>query len=158
MLVELSVVEQRYHAVMEVLAGAPVTEVAARYGVSRKSVHAWVARYREGGLGGLVDRSHRPRAHPWQLSPEVEAVVVQLRTAHPRWGPRRLVHELGRAGVVPVPSRSTRWRRSTGSIRGGGRDGSGWSAGRGLEDRLLASLRGATQASVLKQFARSGIL
>jgi hypothetical protein len=27
MLVELSVVEQRYHAVMEVLAGAPVTEV-----------------------------------------------------------------------------------------------------------------------------------
>jgi transposase-like protein len=37
--VELSVVEQRYHAVMEVLAGGvPVTEVAKRYGASRKSV------------------------------------------------------------------------------------------------------------------------
>lgn len=35
MLVELSVVEPRYHAVMEVAAGAPVVEVAARYGVSR---------------------------------------------------------------------------------------------------------------------------
>lgn len=35
MLVELSVIEQRYHAVMEVAAGAPVTEVAVRYGVSR---------------------------------------------------------------------------------------------------------------------------
>ncbi len=38
MLVELSVVEQRYHAVMEVLsAGAPMVEAAERYGVSRKS-------------------------------------------------------------------------------------------------------------------------
>jgi hypothetical protein len=31
-LVELSVVQQRYHAVMEVAAGAPVTETAVRYG------------------------------------------------------------------------------------------------------------------------------
>jgi hypothetical protein len=35
MLVELSVVEQRYHAVMEVVSGgAPVGEVAERYGCS----------------------------------------------------------------------------------------------------------------------------
>ena len=34
MLVELSVVEQRYHAVMEVVCGGiPVVEVAERYGV-----------------------------------------------------------------------------------------------------------------------------
>jgi hypothetical protein len=32
MLVELSVMEQRYHAVMEVISGAPVAEVARRYG------------------------------------------------------------------------------------------------------------------------------
>ena len=31
MLVELSVMEQRYHAVMEVFSGAPVAEVARRY-------------------------------------------------------------------------------------------------------------------------------
>jgi DNA-binding NarL/FixJ family response regulator len=47
MLVELSVVEQRYHAVMEVISGGiPVVEVAERYGVSRKTVHAWLRRYR----------------------------------------------------------------------------------------------------------------
>jgi transposase len=28
----------------------PVSEVADRYGVSRKSVHAWVRRYQESGL------------------------------------------------------------------------------------------------------------
>jgi hypothetical protein len=37
MLVELSLVEQRYHAVMEVVAAqVPITEVAARYGVHRE--------------------------------------------------------------------------------------------------------------------------
>jgi transposase len=45
MLVESSVMEQRYHAVMEVVSGAPVTEVARRYGVSRQAVHGWLGRY-----------------------------------------------------------------------------------------------------------------
>jgi transposase-like protein len=48
MLVELSVMEQRYHAVMEVVCGAPVTEVARRHGVSRQAVHLWL---RSGGKG-----------------------------------------------------------------------------------------------------------
>ena len=68
MLVELSVVEQRYHAVMEVVSGGiPVVEVAERYGVSRKTVHAWLRRYRQDGLPGLTDRSHRPHHHPGRL-------------------------------------------------------------------------------------------
>ncbi|MGY4644425.1 transposase InsO family protein [Cellulomonas sp. URHB0016] len=110
MLVELSVVEQRYHSVMEVLAGAPVTEVAERYGVSRKQVYVWLARYQAEGLPGLADRSHRPKAHPWRLAGPVEARLVALRIEHPRWGPRRLGYELARAGVDPVPSRSTIYR------------------------------------------------
>src|SRR5215207_10282474 len=75
-LVELSVVEQRCHAVMEVLAaGATKTDVAARYGVSRQSVNEWVRRYQVDGLAGLADRSHRPRRHPAQMPAEVEAAV-----------------------------------------------------------------------------------
>lgn len=45
-LVALSVIEQRYRAVIAVLGGAQVSEVAAEAGVSRQSVHAWVAGYR----------------------------------------------------------------------------------------------------------------
>ena len=45
MLVELGVVEQRYQAVLEVLAGTPVTEVARRYGVVSQTVHTWLRRY-----------------------------------------------------------------------------------------------------------------
>jgi transposase InsO family protein len=110
MLVELSVMEQRYHAVMEVVSGAPVTEVARRYGVSRQAVHGWLGRYERDGLAGLADHSHRPRFQPRQLDAEIEALVCQLRGAHPRWGPRRLRFELGKARVIPVPSRSTIYR------------------------------------------------
>ena len=110
MLVELSVMEQRYHAVMEVMSGAPVTEVARRYGVSRQAVHGWLGRYERDGIAGLADHSHRPAHQPRQLDAEVEALVCQLRGTHPRWGPRRLLFELGKAEVSPLPSRSTIYR------------------------------------------------
>jgi transposase-like protein len=112
MFVEFSVVEQRYHAVLEVLVSrVPVCEVADRYGVSRKSVHAWVRRYEEFGLAGLADRSHRPHSQPRQVSAEVDAEICRLRTAHSRWEPRRIRLELGLAGGArPVPSRSTVYR------------------------------------------------
>jgi transposase-like protein len=39
------VVEQRYQAVQAVIgAGETVTGVAARFGVSRQTLHAWLAR------------------------------------------------------------------------------------------------------------------
>jgi transposase InsO family protein len=104
-LVDLSVVEQRYRAVLAVLAGASVSETAAQVGVSRQTLHSWLRRYRESGLAGLADRSRRPASSPSQLSAEVEAVVCELRREHPRWGPVRLVHEAERLGVDPVPSR-----------------------------------------------------
>jgi len=91
------VAEQRYQAVLAVIAeGATVTEAAGRWGVSRQSVHAWLARYEAGGLEGLVDRSHRPVSCPHQMSAEVEVQVLGWR--HPGGGPRRLVHEAERAG------------------------------------------------------------
>jgi transposase InsO family protein len=109
MLWELSVTEQRYRAVLEVMAGVPVTEVADRYGVSRQSVHAWLRRYREEGPSGLEDRSHKVRAHPWQIPAELESAVCELRRAHHKWGPKRLVFEMGRRGLGTV-TRSTVYR------------------------------------------------
>ena len=53
---EISVAEQRYEAVRAVIAdGETVTDVAARFGVARKTVHGWLARYEAGGLEGLAD-------------------------------------------------------------------------------------------------------
>ena len=107
---EVSVVEQRYRAVLEVKAGVPVTEAAARAGVSRQSVHAWVRRYEQGGLGALADRPKRPDTCPHQTSAQVEAAVCEMRREHPKWGPLRLAHELAKAGAVPAPSRMSVYR------------------------------------------------
>jgi transposase len=110
-LVEVSVVEQRYDAVKEVLAdGLSVTEVAERYGVARQTVHRWIARYRKGGLGALADLSHRPDSCPHQMPPVIEARVLELRRVHDEWGPVRIRHALAREEVLPLPGRSSIYR------------------------------------------------
>lgn len=104
-------VEQRYQAVLAVIAdGRTVKEVATQWGVSRQSVHAWLARYEAGGLDGLADRSHRPAWCPHQVGGEVVEAVLELRRARPYWGPRRLRLELIRKGFDPPPSESAVYR------------------------------------------------
>ena len=72
--------EQRYQAVLAVIAdGLSVTQVADKVGVSRQSVHSWLARYEAEGLEGLTDRSHRPVSCPHQMPPVVEAALLELR-------------------------------------------------------------------------------
>jgi transposase InsO family protein len=99
-----------------VLDGASVTEVARRFGVSRQSVHTWLRRYdADGGLGGLGDRSSRPHGCPHQMSPAVEAKIVEIRRAHPAWGADRIGYQLSRDdlfkdGMMPVPGRTSIYR------------------------------------------------
>jgi transposase len=92
---------------MEVLDGSPVSEVAVRYGVSRQSVYSWRDRYAAGGIDGLRDVSRRPKTSPSRLPAEVEALVCELRRAHPRWGARRIAFEVAQRGVERAPSRAT---------------------------------------------------
>jgi transposase InsO family protein len=111
MLVELSVMEPRYQAVLAVVQdGWKVVEVARRLGVSRQSVHAWIDRYQREGLVSLADHSHRPASCPHQMPAELEAAICEIRRAHPGWGPLRIEHELKRAGAKPMPSRSSIYR------------------------------------------------
>jgi transposase InsO family protein len=109
MLTELSVVEQRYLAVREALDGAKITDVATRYGVDRRTVHRWLLRYANEGLGALADHSSRPDRCPHQTPPEIEARIVALRRAHPGWGPRTIGSKLRRELDEP-PSRSAIYR------------------------------------------------
>lgn len=103
--------EQRYQAVLAVISdGLSISQVASKVGVSRQTLHAWLARYEAQGLEGLMDRSHRPVSCPHQMSAEVEARLLELRRSRPYWGPRRLVFELAKRGVVPVPSESAAYR------------------------------------------------
>lgn len=107
----MSVSEQRYKAVLAVIAdGRTVTEVAKDWGVHRQTLHRWLARYEGDGLEGLANRSHRPKGCPHQTSPAVEAMMLEMRRAHPYWGARRIAIELARKHVQPPPSESAVYR------------------------------------------------
>jgi transposase InsO family protein len=108
-LVDLSMVEQRYDAVREVLDGATVTDTATRYGVDRRTLHRWLVRYANEGLAALADKSSKPDRCPHQTAPEIEARIVELRRSHPGWGPRTLLNKLRRELEHP-PSRAAIYR------------------------------------------------
>src|SRR5580765_6101598 len=103
----MSVAEQRYQAVLAVIRdGETVTDVAARFGVRRQTVHEWLAKYEAGGLENLGDGSHPPVSCPHQMPAAVEVALAEMRRAHPSWGPRRLVFELAKRKLEPVASES----------------------------------------------------
>ena len=108
---EMSVTEQRYKAVLAVIAeGRTVSEVASEWGVCRQTMHRWLSRYEGDGLEGLGNRSSRPAHCPHQTPPAVEAMVLEMRRAHAYWGARRIAFELARKGVRPAPSESAVYR------------------------------------------------
>lgn len=109
-MVEFGLVEQRHAAVLAVLGGETVSDVAVRFGVSRQTVHRWLRRYAARGLAGLVDGSKVPGSCPHQMSPVIEARVVAMRVEHPEWGPKTIGHWLGVEGVDPVPGRTSIYR------------------------------------------------
>jgi transposase InsO family protein len=118
----MSVAEQRYKAVLAVIGdGRTVTEVAASWEVSRQTLHTWLARYEDGGLEALADRSHRPRSCPHQMDASCEVEVLEARRRHPGWGPRRIVHELAKAGITASESGVYRALRRAGLIEPGRR-------------------------------------
>ena len=108
-LVDLSMVEQRYDAVREVLDGASVKDTATRYGIDRRTLHRWLVRYATDGLAALADKSSKPDRCPHQMAPEIEARIVEMRRSHPGWGPRTILNKLRRDLDGPL-SRSAIYR------------------------------------------------
>jgi transposase InsO family protein len=103
-------IEIRLRAVTEVNDGAPVGEVAERYGVSRQTITAWRKRYKAGGLDALADQSRRPHSSPGRIAPDVEALICEMRRHHRRWGARRIAYEMTHEIGNQAPSRSTTHR------------------------------------------------
>jgi transposase InsO family protein len=85
-------VEARWAFIEEYQLGIDtMTELCARHGISRETGYKWVARYAAGGVGGLQDRSRRPRHSPTQTPAAVREALLAARRRHPRWGPKKLL-------------------------------------------------------------------
>jgi transposase InsO family protein len=85
-----------------------MTELAARYGISRKTGYKWLARFAELGRSGLGNRSHAPHHCPHRIPRAVAELIVAARRAHPSWGPRKLLDWLEpKYPEVEFPAAST---------------------------------------------------
>lgn len=67
-----------------------VVELAAAFGVSRKTVYKWLGRYAHGGVEGLQERPRSPHRHPNATPAVVVAAVLRAKARHPKWGPAKL--------------------------------------------------------------------
>jgi transposase InsO family protein len=84
-----------------------MSELCARFGVSRPTGYKWLTRYRAGGLAALADRSHAPQHCPHRLDGEREALIVAVRRQF-GWGAKKLVQVLRRRyPTCAWPARST---------------------------------------------------
>jgi transposase len=61
-----------------------MTELAAQYGVSRKTGYKWLAAYHASGALGLRDRSRRPHHSPQATDADLVEAMIALRRRHPR--------------------------------------------------------------------------
>lgn len=103
---EVSVADQRREFVMLAsLAGANISALCERFGISRQTGYVWLRRFAAGECQ-FEDRSRRPQHSPRRLSDDLEARIVSVRDAHPAWGARKIAAVLQRQGIVP-PAAST---------------------------------------------------
>ena len=85
-----------------------MSELCARYSISRVTGYKWLRRYQAEGAAGLCDRSSAPHLHGRQIPEAIVQAVLSLRRQRPNWGPKKLVAYLSaKQPDVPWPAAST---------------------------------------------------
>lgn len=100
---ETSPVDQRHRFIADHRHGLfTMTELCARYAVSRKTGYKWLGRFEDGGRAALHDRSRAPHHCPHRIPAAVAELICEGRRAHPQWGPAKLLDWLARRhrGIV----------------------------------------------------------
>jgi len=64
--------------------------ICRRFGVSRKTGYKWLDRYRTEDVEGLRDRSRAPHHHPQAVPAAKAERCLEVRKAHPTWGPAKV--------------------------------------------------------------------
>jgi putative transposase len=88
-----------------------VSELAQRYGVSRKTAYKWLKRFEEEGPGGLQDRAPVAEEVWNRTETAVEEELVAFRKKHVDWGPRKILDVLGGASLTSSGRQRARWLR-----------------------------------------------
>jgi transposase-like protein len=84
------------------------TELAGRFGVSRKTLHKWINRFKAEGLKGLEELGRRSHSCPRQTDIRIVADLIALRKASPSKGRKKLPGKLRKLHrFVELPAEST---------------------------------------------------
>lgn len=98
-----------------------VTELCARYGVSRKTGYKWIHRFCELGFKGLEDASRAPKSCPHETPEGIRDLLIWARQERPFWGPKKLIPWLEKqypGFPWPAPSTASRIIRDAGLVKG----------------------------------------
>ena len=103
------VVEKRKDFLSDLFSGDwTMSELCRMHKISRPTGYAALRRYEAEGEAGLAPRSHAAERHPNQTAAMIEQLVLELRRAHPLWGPRPLKKVLeDRNPELRIPAAST---------------------------------------------------
>jgi putative transposase len=119
---ETCAMNERMSFIVEAARGdETMSELCARYGISRKTGYKWVARHRGEGAEGLRERSRAPLVHGLARDGALVGRVLELRGQWPSWGPRKLRAKLGMLHpdwALPAASTIGDWLRREGLTRG----------------------------------------
>lgn len=89
---ESSPMDERIKFVATYLEGSySFSSLCAAFEISRKTGYKWLMRYAETGAEGLMDVSKAPKNSPQQVSEEIKNLLIETRTARPKWGPKKIV-------------------------------------------------------------------
>lgn len=68
-----------------------MTELCARYQISRKTGYALINRYIEEGPSGLEIKSSRPKNSPRRTPEKIVKAILEVRHRHPTWGSKKVL-------------------------------------------------------------------
>ena len=107
---ETAPVDERIQFIQDALSDRfTMSELCARYGISRRIGYKWLERYAEEGRCGLQDRSRAPHHCPHRIPAARAEQLCDLRRQHPFWGARKLLRVLAtrHPTVTDWPAAST---------------------------------------------------
>lgn len=86
----------------------PFKYICADFGISEKTGHKWKNRFYEEGKIGLFEKSREAESHPNSLPEDTVIAIIQLKSAHPYWGAKKIRELFARSRPnVECPSLSS---------------------------------------------------
>lgn len=100
--------DERLKFVARLLDGEKMAALCREFGISRPTGYKIYNRYKDHGLEGLEDRSHRPYRHANQLPFQIERSILRIKKEYSTWGAPKIREKLLREyPMIKPPAKST---------------------------------------------------